>query len=74
MGKRTTVGKSPKGRLKERLAKLKSLRSAPWVKAGKMPPLEASVLEVMLLDQLPMEIRMLPEMRFRGYDNIHMGR
>jgi hypothetical protein len=39
-----------------------------------MPPLEASVLEVMLLDQLPMEIRMLPEMRFRGYDNIHMGR
>jgi len=52
---------------------LKALRSAPWVKAGKMPPLEASILEVMLLDELPMEVKMLPEMRYRGYDNWRMG-
>lgn len=74
MGKHTTVGKLPKGRLKKTLGKLKALRSAPWVKAGKMPPLEAIILEVMLLDELPMEVKMLPEMRLRGYDNCFMGR
>jgi hypothetical protein len=74
MGKHSMVGRRPKGRLKETLAKLKALQSAPWVKAGKMPPLEASILEVTLLGELPMEVRMLPEMRYRGYDNIHMGR
>ena len=62
-----------KGRLKKTLDKLKALRSAPWVKAHKMPPLEASLLEVILLDELPMEVRMLPEMRYRGYDNRKMG-
>ena len=73
MGRKHGKGQ-PKGRLKESLAKLKALRSAPWVKAGKMPPLEATILEVMLLGELPMEVRMLPEMRYRGYDNHIMGK
>ena len=70
--KRHGIGQ-PKGRLKQTLAKLDALRKAPWNEAHKMPPLEASFLEVMLLDVLPMEVRMLPEMRYRGYDNRKMG-
>ena len=57
------------GSLEIKLAKLKALRSAPWVKTGKMAPLEASILECELLDELPMEVKMLPEMRYRGYNN-----
>jgi hypothetical protein len=65
--------RQPKGRLKQTLARLKVLRSAPWVRAGKMPPMEAIFLEATLLDELPMEVKMLPEMRYRGYDNRRMG-
>lgn len=64
----------PKGRLAKRLKSVprtRTFRNAKGIVC--MPPLDYTFQVLEALDQLPMEVRMRPEMRLRGYDNWRMG-
>ena len=67
---RHKTGRKPKGRL-ALLIKMRKFVNAKGAVA--VPPLDYMIQVVAALDSLPIETKMLPEVRYRGYDNWRMG-